>query len=64
MTEHFITFATARASDQLTRQQAERVGREYLANGSTLLAMASAVVDSGLFRTVLASPVPPPGSGP
>ena len=64
MTQHFIEFATARSSDQLTRLQAEGVGQEYLANGSTLSAMVSAVVRSPLFRTVLTSPTPPAGTKP
>ena len=62
MTEHFIEFATARSSDALARQQAESVGQEYLASGSTLSAMVSAVVKSPLFRTVLPSPLSPAGS--
>ncbi len=64
MTQHFIEFATARSSDQLTRKQAEGVGQEYLAGGSTLSAMVSAVVRSPLFRTVLTSPIPPAGTKP
>jgi hypothetical protein len=64
MTQHFIEFATARSSDQLTRKQAEGVGQEYLAGGSTLSAMVSAVVKSPLFRTVLPSPPTPAGTKP
>jgi hypothetical protein len=64
MTQHFIEFATARSSDQLTRKQAESVGQEYLAKGSTLSAMVSAVVKSPLFRTVLPSPASQTGTMP
>lgn len=64
MTQHFIEFATARSSDLLTRKQAEGVGQEYLAGGSTLSAMVSAVVKSPLFRTVLPSPPSPAGTKP
>lgn len=54
MTEHFISFATARTADDLARGEAEKsVGQEYLANGSTLSAMVSAVAHSSLFRTIL-----------
>jgi hypothetical protein len=56
MTEHFIEFATGRSNDELARLEAERVGGQYLANGSTLSAMVSAVVQSPLFRTVLTPP--------
>ena len=62
MTEHFIEFATARSSDAVARLQAESVGEQYLAGGSTLPAMVSAVVKSPLFGTVLSSP--PAGSSP
>jgi hypothetical protein len=62
MTEHFIEFATARSSDALGRMQAQSVGQQYLAGGSTLPAMVSAVVKSPLFGTVLSSP--PAGSSP
>lgn len=55
MTEHFIDFATSRSGDELGRAEAERVGQVYLANGSTLSAMVSAVVQSPLFRTLLVS---------
>ena len=64
MTQHFIEFATARSSDQKTRLQAEDVGKEYLAGGSTLSAMVTAVVRSPLFRTVLPSPTSPAGTKP
>ena len=64
MTEHFIEFATARTSDALARTQAESVSREYLANGSTLPAMVSAVAKSPLFRTVLTSANPSTGTKP
>ena len=60
MTEHFIDFATSRNGDEVGRVEAELVGQEYLANGSTLSAMVSAVVRSQLFRTLL----PAPGSAP
>src|SRR5690606_25803180 len=59
MTEHFIDFATARNGDAVGRAEAEHVGERYLANGGTLAAMVSAVVQSQLFRTVL-----PEGSAP
>ena len=36
--------------------EAEIVGQEYLANGSTLSAVVSAVVHSQIFRTILTSP--------
>jgi len=62
MTEHFIEFATARSSDAVARLQAQSVGQQYLAGGSTLPAMVSAVVKSPLFGTVLSSP--PAGSSP
>lgn len=60
MTEHFIDFATSRSGDEVGRAQAEIVGQEYLANGSTLSAMVSAVVRSQIFRTLL----PASGSAP
>jgi hypothetical protein len=56
MTEHFIAFATARSSDEQAKLEAERVGEKYLAGGSTLGAMVSAVVQSQLFRTIVALP--------
>lgn len=56
MTEHFIDFATSRIGDALGREEAKRVGEEYLANGSTLSAMVAAVVKSPLFSTVLPAP--------
>jgi len=64
MTEHFIAFATARSSDDVAKVQAVRVGQEYLANGSTLSAMVTAVVRSSLFRTLLPSPLSAPGVKP
>jgi len=51
MTEHFIDFATSRSGDDVGRAEAELVGQEYLANGSTLSAVVSAVVHSPIFRT-------------
>lgn len=61
MTEHFIAFATARSSDDLSQAEAEQsVGKQYQANGSTLSAMVSAVAHSSLFRTIL---LVPPGAG-
>jgi hypothetical protein len=63
MTEHFISFATARRSDELARLEAEQsVGKEYQANGSTLDAMVSAVAHSSLFSTILTVP-PSTGAG-
>jgi len=56
MTDHFISFATARSTDDLTRAEAEDVGKEYQGNGSTLPAMVSAVAHSQLFRTILSVP--------
>ncbi len=56
MTEHFIAFATARTSDDQAKLEAERVGEKYLAGGSTLGAMVSAVVQSQLFRTIVPLP--------
>jgi hypothetical protein len=53
MTEHFVSFATARSSDEVARVDAEQVGKQYLANGATLPAMVAAVVQSPLFRTIL-----------
>ena len=53
MTAHFISFATARTTDDLSRAEAEDVGKEYQGNGSTLPAMVSAVAHSKLFRTIL-----------
>jgi hypothetical protein len=53
MTEHFVSFATARSSDEAARVDAEQVGKQYLANGATLPAMVSAVAQSPLFRTIL-----------
>jgi hypothetical protein len=64
MTEHFLAFATARTSDELARAEAEHVGQRYLANGSTLSAMVSAVVESPLFRTILTLPPAAGGSQP
>jgi len=67
MTEHFLAFATSRTSDDQAKVEAERVGHEYLAGGSTLSAMVSAVVGSPLFRTVVgqaASSAPGTGSKP
>jgi hypothetical protein len=57
MTEHFIAFASARSSDEVARIEAERVGEQYLANGSTLPAMVAAVMESPLVRTLLTAPV-------
>jgi hypothetical protein len=63
MTEHFISFATARSADDLARVDAEeRVGKQYQANGSTLAAMVSAVAHSSLFRTIL-TVAPSTGAG-
>jgi hypothetical protein len=63
MTEHFISFATARRADDLARVEAEKsVGQEYQANGSTLSAMVSAVAHSSLFRTIL-TVTPTTGAG-
>jgi hypothetical protein len=59
MTEHFIAFASARSPDEQARIEAEHVGEQYLANGSTLSAMVSAVVASPLFRTVITSGAAP-----
>lgn len=56
MTEHFIDFATSRTGDELGRAEAEIVGAEYQANGSTLAAMVSAVAESQLFRTLMVAP--------
>jgi len=56
MTEHFIAFATARTSDGQAKLDAERVGEKYIAGGSTLAAMVSAVTESQLFRTIVAQP--------
>jgi hypothetical protein len=53
MTEHFIAFATARTSDEQAKLEATRVGEKYIAGGSTLGAMVSAVVQSQLFRTIV-----------
>ncbi len=53
MTEHFVAFATARTSDEVARVDAETVGQQYQANGSTLPAMVAAVAQSPLFRTIL-----------
>jgi hypothetical protein len=62
MTEHFVSFATARSSDELSQTEAEKtIGKEYQANGSTLSAMVSAVAHSALFKTILS--VPPAGAG-
>ena len=61
MTEHFIDFATSRSGDEAGRAEAEIVGQEYLANGSTLSAIVSAVAHSQIFRTILTSP---PGANP
>jgi hypothetical protein len=64
MTEHFIAFATSRTSDEQAKVEAERVGHEYLAGGSTLPAMISAVVESRLFKTVVGQPASSgPGAG-
>jgi hypothetical protein len=63
MTEHFISFATARTADELVRIDAEqRVGKQYLANGSSLSAMVLAVAHSTLFRTIL-TVTPTTGAG-
>jgi hypothetical protein len=56
MTEHFIAFATARSTDDLSRGEAADVGQAYQGNGSTLPAMVSAVAHSKLFRTILSVP--------
>ncbi|HEX2657793.1 MAG TPA: DUF1588 domain-containing protein, partial [Polyangia bacterium] len=56
MTQHFLEFATTRSSDDVSRVQAESVGKEYQSNGSSLPAMVSAVIKSPLFKTVLTSP--------
>jgi len=63
MTEHFISFATARTADELVRIDAEeRVGKQYQANGSTLPAMVAAVAHSSLFKTIL-TVTPTTGTG-
>jgi hypothetical protein len=56
MTEHFIAFATARTTDAAAKSEAETVGAEYRAAGSTLPAMVNAVVGSDLFRGLLVQP--------
>jgi hypothetical protein len=53
LTEHFISFATARSSDTVSQAEAVRVGEQYKAGGNTLAAMVSAVVQSQLFHTTL-----------
>jgi hypothetical protein len=63
MTEHFISFATARSADEVARVEAEeRVGKQYVANGSTLSAMVVAVAHSTLFKTIL-TVTPTTGTG-
>jgi hypothetical protein len=62
MTEHFISFATARSTDDLSRAEAGDVGQKYQGDGSTLPAMVSAVAHSSLFKTILAVP-PTTGGG-
>jgi len=63
MTEHFISFATARSADEVARVEAEeRVGKQYQANGSTLSAMVVAVAHSTLFKTIL-TVTPTTGTG-
>lgn len=56
MTEHFIDFATSRSGDEVGRAEAELVGQDYIANGSTLSAVVSAVVHSPIFRTLITAP--------
>jgi hypothetical protein len=53
LTEHFISFATARSSDKVSQAEAVRVGEQYKAGGNTLAAMVSAVVKSQLFSSTL-----------
>jgi Protein of unknown function (DUF1592)/Protein of unknown function (DUF1588)/Protein of unknown function (DUF1595)/Protein of unknown function (DUF1587) len=52
MTEHFLSLATAHATDQVGKDNAKVVGADYLAAGSTLAAMVSAVVKSPLFLQI------------
>jgi hypothetical protein len=52
MTEHFLSFATARGTDELAKAHAEVVSAEYIAGGSTLEAMVSAVVKTPLFGSI------------
>lgn len=55
MTEHFLSFATARTTDAIAKAQAPQIGAQYREQGSTLAAMVSAVAQSPLFRrTVVA----------
>jgi hypothetical protein len=63
MTEHFVSFATARSSDDAARVDAEQVGKQYLANGATLPAMVAAVAQSPLFRTILPQAAAPTKEG-
>ncbi len=50
MTEHFLSFATARTTDAIAKAQAPEIGAQYREHGSTLTAMVSAVAQSPLFR--------------
>ncbi len=52
MTEHFLSFATARGTDQLAKAHADVVNAEYIAEGSTLEAMVSSVVKTPLFNSI------------
>lgn len=59
MTEHFLSFATARTTDAIAKSQAIDVGARYRADGSTLAAMVSAVAQSPLFRRMVVAPLDP-----
>src|SRR5690606_36145321 len=52
MTEHFLSFATAHGTDALAKRHADVVSGEYIAGGSTLDAMVSAVVKTTLFGSI------------
>ncbi len=59
MTEHFLSFATARTTDNVAKKHAPLVGAQYQQNGSTLSAMVSAVAQSDLFKRLLVQPADP-----
>ena len=63
MAEHFLAFATARASSSLEHAFAEPVHSAQQRSGGTLQAMVEAVATSELFRA-LASAGPAPVEAP
>src|SRR5690606_4639969 len=56
MTEHFLSFATARTTDNVAKAHAPTIGAQYQLQGNTLQAMVSAVANSDLFKRMQVLP--------